>query len=257
MMKNPLKVLVLATAFLVAADAQGQLQANSGNAKTYIQPTSLPSVLQPVAKALGERVSKPGQERSTFVGTMEAGGVKSAITVIRELPDKIRIERGGKPGAGVYNSEKTFAAATLDELDQDLLEMLTFDTSEKFLLTVATEAMPRLIGHRFAVPGVTGFGALVDLYELHGAVPTRGKDLARAKQFMFDSETGLLRRVAYTILKNGATVRVETEYGNYRAVNGNPMPQSVKRREGNTITIDVTFTTTLLQQQAADSVFGN
>lgn len=246
---------IVAMSVAVSVNAQGNSQGSPSDRKNYIRPETMASHVQRYVRALGDRVSKPGKERATFVGNLNSDAVTTPITVITELPGKVRIDRGDKKKPTVFDPDKNFSANGLDDLDHDLLEILGFDTGEKFLFSVQQISMPRLLGYAFKRPGASGFGSEADLFEAEHPIPTRGDKFSRVKQFMFDSNTGLLYRVAYEVSKGGTTARVVTEYGSYEAINGDPMPKRILRKENGRSTIDLTFSSIAIQGKVQDLLF--
>src|SRR5258708_6213683 len=78
------------------------------------------------AKALGDRVMKPGQERTTLTGVYSDGKSKRPIRIVRELQGRFRIEdlvAGGKVIS--FDGERTnVSTGAATEADDSLAESL-------------------------------------------------------------------------------------------------------------------------------------
>lgn len=224
-----LVTILLATAFL--AIAQTVALTNRPVARFY-PPHATPDRVRQIVAAIGDRLDGPGRERLTMNGNLRIGAASSPATVVIELPGQIRIEHNsGRSRVLAFDLTSLNGRAPIDDDDEDLVESLGLDTTEHFLYQVDKNATIRLLGHGFRVANEQGFGSTVDIFQATIPTTARRDGQARVKQFMFDSATGLLRRVAYTVLKNSQAVRASTQYSGYSAVNGTQVPALIVRQE--------------------------
>ncbi len=191
-----------------------------------------------------------------MAGTLQVGTASSPATLTIELPGQVRIEHtAGRPRALAFDLTSLTGRAAIDDDDEDLLESLALDTTENFLYQLDKNAPIRLLGHGFRVAGELGFGAQVDIFQMTIPTPGRRDQQVRVKQFMFDSATGLLRRVSYNIFKNGQLTRINTEYSGYTALNGSLLPGAIIRQENGREVLRFQRTAATLSASVNDSLF--
>ena len=221
--------IISATAFL--AIAQTVVLPNRPVARFY-PPHATPDRVRQIVAAISDRLDGPGRERLTMSGNLRIGAASSPATVVIELPGQIRIEHNtGRARVLAFDLTSLNGRAPIDDDDEDLVESLGLDTTEQFLYQIDKNAAIRLLGHGFRVASEQGFGSTVDIFQATIPTSARRDGQTRVKQFMFDSSTGLLRRVAYTISKNSQAVRASTLYSGYSAVNGTQVPALIVRQE--------------------------
>ncbi len=221
----------------------------------YFKPYTVPSAVRQIALALGPRVQAPGQERLVLDGVLVQGDSKTPLRVIRELPGLLRIEAAGGAGnALVFDGRNLTGRTGTGVKDEDLAEMFEIDSSEHFLNNISTAPL-RMLGQRFHVRGETGFGAEVDLFEM--VVPIRfGREtIMRTKQFMFDTRTGLLRRVAYRIQTGPQTFNIQTVLSDYSQAQGDALPGRIDRVVNGTAAFTFVRNSAALLPAAADNAF--
>lgn len=198
--------------------------------RRYFQAHTVPAGIRQIALALGPRVQTPGRERMIVTGTLARSGSTSALRIIRELPGLARIEESGANGKIlVFDFQRLTGRSPIDDSDEDLVESLEMDSTEQFLNSIAPGATVRLIGQRFQVRGEAGFGAQVDVLEMVLPMKSRRDREVRVKHFMFDTRTGLLRRVAYNTRKANQLVRIQTVVSDYTQIDGHPIPGKIAR----------------------------
>jgi len=110
--------------------------------------------------------------------------------------------------------------------------MFGSDSAESFLAVFGSNAALRHLGSGFQVKGATGFGSLVDVYEVVRPVPVKPAGQAVNKHYMFDSGTGLLSRVTYLAPSGTSTVLIQTVLSNYSAVGAYSLPGNISRIVG-------------------------
>ena len=94
---------------------------------SVIPPGSLPPELERKAATLGDRLSKPGNERIVATGTLSRNGAAAPAILTFELPGKVKLDLGhgeilGFDGVGSWHSTTQLTAG-----DLDLLEALAED----------------------------------------------------------------------------------------------------------------------------------
>lgn len=76
-----------------------------------------------------------------------------------------------------------------------------------------------------------------------------------AKQFQFDTRTGLLHKVVYRTFRAGRVVAVEVEYRDYSEVTGQRVAQHVVRREDGLVVADIQLRTIQIIAKQSDNAF--
>jgi hypothetical protein len=209
--------MIIAALGVLNAQQQGR---SSATRSVYLHPSSGDGRTRFLIEALGDRLRSPGKERTVVAGTLTSGSASSNVVLTWELPDKFRLEEtNGSRRAFVFDGARLTGRSQQNDADNELLESLTADTAEFFLYQAVGGAPLRYLGERFKQPGATGFGATVDIFEFASPAKYPGA-AAVVKQFMFDSDTHLLNRVAYGIRKNGRVVRIRTQIQGWGTVNG-------------------------------------
>ena len=237
--------------FLGATRAFGQPVPRAAVAP--VTAAGLPVHLRRYVHPLAARITVAGKERGTHAGTLDVGGAREAISWTAEFPGKLRVLRGSAGRSLIFDLQGV--GQVLDDLDADLLESLSADTADSFLDTVRRGYQPRMLGSRFRVPGVTGFGAEMDIFEMALPVTARREAGTAVKHFAFDTPTGLLREVTYHRIVGSASTRQITRYSNYETVDGTPIPKQIERFQGAQRRFQINVATSLLQAAAVDGLF--
>lgn len=245
--------LVLASSLTCPAPAQNQ------TAKPrYFPPYAVSSPVRQIVIALGDRVQRPGSERLIMTGSLNRQGAISDIQVIRELPGYLRVDdRGGKDKTLVFDLTSLKGSAAIDDGDEALAETLESDTPEAFLGRLGPGASMRHLGDRFRVKGETGFGSQVDIYEVVSVVALKRDKQAVTKRYMFDSTSGLLRRVVYAVKSSGSTVLVQTVVANYSVAAGYTLPGRIARMVNGVEVLFFTRTGASVTPAQPDGIFAS
>lgn len=229
----------------------------------YLRRGRLRPQLHEIMGALGDRLEKPGKERLAFTGTIARAGSQQAnpISVILEFPGRLRLEEmvNGQKQVTVSKGDKARkTGGTLNNRDEDLVEMLLCDSVEHFLLAQRDGDATRFLGPRFRLDdGTTAnySGPFFDLYETTELIKVRQDIRRQTKVYYFNSDTHLLERIRYR-LANGLT-EVEIRLKNWVEVQGQKLPGEIVRLENNTPVLTLTITSTGIGPRAADEIFGN
>lgn len=246
------------TAGLLAVGCLGPAAAqaiDSASGVRYLDPRSLPAILRRYARAAGDRLWIPGHERLVLQGTASVNGQDSAWSGLVELPGKVRIQYGRERRTAVFDLDQASGTGTLTDEDEAALETLSYDTPDGFLFSIANGNGPRVLGFAFQAAARAGFASRVDIHEAVQTIRSRKKRLPVAKHFEFDTTTGLLSRVTYTTLRNGAPVPVNVTYDDYVVVNSQHLPTRISRREAGGVTLDLTVSTAAVVAAQNDNAF--
>lgn len=204
------------------------IQANQS--PRYYPIHSVISPVRQIVNALGDRVQKPGNERVIMTGLLSRSGVVSTVQIITELPGFLRIdEQGGKGKTLVFNLGNLQGSSAIDDDDEGLAESIENDTAETFLGKFGAGGSVRRLGDRFKVTGAAGFGSEVDIYEVVSSVGVKRDKQAVTKRYMFDSASGLLRKVAYLAQQSGKSVTVQTVLSDYFNAGAYMLPGKIVR----------------------------
>lgn len=220
----------------------------------YIHPVSVSSSLRQIVDALGDRVYEKGKERSIISGTLEYQGKSVGITVVKESPGYLRIElSGASPKTIVHDLNDLTSSRTKEESDEELAELFTSDSAEGFLQGMTQGGSLRKIGDSFVVEGAEGFGAKVDVYDLFSSVSVRQEKPYVLKHYLFDSDTGLLSRVAYSSERSGE--RIQVFLSDYQFVSEYRFPGKIIRKSGERITHAFTLQNGAVAPMGNDDLF--
>ena len=69
--------------------------------QTYVTPGSVPSELRRQLQALGDRLTKPGQERVTLAATLTDSTGSTPVQVVSQLGGQVRVDSTGGPQMSV------------------------------------------------------------------------------------------------------------------------------------------------------------
>jgi hypothetical protein len=192
--------------------------------------------LSTLGKAMGDRLSKPGTERSQLVGRLIQKGAVTPLRLTRDISGAYKLEEvNGRTIASFDGSTNTTPTAGRKPEDDPLEETLTQDVPEVFLFAVANQQAYRFLGGRYRTDDGTTKdyqGPWLDIYQLPVALENRPEKTRRLKLFFFDSTDYLLRRVAYDVPgAQGRVTQVEVFWEGWRNVAGQRFPSRISRRE--------------------------
>lgn len=244
---------------------QNDDRAEGERSAEYVRRGRLRPQLQAALGALGDRLEKPGKERLTLTGTIIKSGRQQAIPVLLvwEFPGRLRLEEqvDGQRNVTVYNGNSARRNGNaLSRREEDLIETLTYDSVEHFLISQLDGAAIRFLGSRFRLDDGTATnyeGPFYDLYETSELIKV-GREIRRqTKVYYFNSNTNLLERVKYQVRRDGLATLVEVRLNNWREVQGQKLPGEIVRLENDTPVLRFTITSTGIGSRAADGIFGN
>ena len=222
----------------------------------YVQPFHVPSAVRPILDALGTRFQTSGSERLIATGQLRRSSGISTVQITTEISGQVRIEETGGRGRTLsFDTTTLNGKGPVDSDDEDLMESLGIDSPEQFIQNLGQGVSLRLLGHRFKVRGETGFGAEVDIFEVVMPVQSRSDKQNRVKHVMFDTQTQLLRRVAYTTTKGNQQVRTETIHSDYSLVNGHQIASRTQRLENGAEVFQFTRQSASIIPTVSDNLF--
>jgi hypothetical protein len=222
----------------------------------YFALHTVSSQVRRIVIALGGRVQAPGKERVVMTGSLNRKGSVSSVQIVRQLPGLLRVdESGGRNRSVVFDQTTLNGSSAIDDDDEDLAETLESDTAETFLAKFGPGASVRYLGDRFKVKGEAGFGSELDIYEVVATVNLKRNKQRVTKRYMFDSNSGLLRRVVYAARRSGKVVLVQTMLSNYSSTTGYPLPGRITRTVEGTEIFSITLSSATVSAAPQDFAF--
>jgi hypothetical protein len=225
--------------FLVAALA-GSIhgQQSPATAGQTINHPALPGEFQLFANALGDRLQTPGKERMTLNGTITESSQSYVATVTYQLPNSVRIDKGGpQPRTLAFDGNTHWASSgSLSEQDRSEMESFLDDAAEVMFFSLSRGSGLRVIARHSRMDDGKApqyAGPWANIYELMGNPFSQPTGTPRQKHFYFDAQTALPMLVRYRVNKSdGSVVLVETSWGHWSKINGQSVPGTVTRSEG-------------------------
>jgi len=242
--------------------APGPARAKRG---AYIRASALSPKLVSHLKAMGDRLENPGRERLSLTGTLTRANDSQPeqVTAVCEFPDQVRLtkQKGNQARVITFDGEQVKADGNpLDEAERDLIETLVYGSAEHFFNTQMQGMATRLLGSRFLLHrGSTADynGPYYDVYKVADQVKTSADQREQVKFYYFNSDTLLLERVTYEILRNGATVAVEVKLGDWTKEAGQQVARRIERFENGESVFVLTLHTAHLSPRVVDGAFAD
>ena len=243
---------LMTQSILMAQVASPGVTATSLASSTYIDATFLPSPARLYIKALGNRLTKPGNERTTLTGTITSAFANGAAQVIWQAPGSIRFNAPGGIGLIYDAAAGLVTGSNMTQAQADTLESLLDDTEESLLYGFMQSARfmqgaaRRYVGGRFrADDGKTPnySGPWYDLYAASQSAMAQPEHPRRAKFYFVDQGTGLLAKTEYSLIRGGATIQAQTRFNKWATTAGQTFPGQIVRTENGTtvMTFDVSL----------------
>ena len=216
-----------------------------GGGQGYVGPQEVPYGAGRVLEIMGDRLQVEGKERLDLSGVLRrAGQDPVGVRILWEFPGKVRLEKrlGEEPdpnkdellvydGAGNLRKKRGTAAVA----DEDLIEMLVYDSVEGFFIGQLEGFATRLLGSRYHRVDDSGsrVGPDYDIYEVINQVRVVGRPLRQRKLYYFNSDTALLERVSYRLAAERVRgeVKVSVEVSDWGEVYGQMIPGRMVRHE--------------------------
>ena len=230
----------------------------------YVRRSNLSPKLNWHLNALGDRLEKPGRERLSVTGTLSRADLQpEEVTAVLEFPDRLRLttQKGNQTRVIAFDGEQVKAPGKpLDEAEQDLIEVLVYDTAEHFFSTQMQGLATRFLGSRFRLDDGSSpdySGPYYDVYKVADQIKTSADKREQLKFYYFNSETLLLERVTYEITRNGSTVKVEERLGDWTKEQGQQVARRFERFENGESVFVLTVRTAGLSPRGDDGMFAN
>jgi hypothetical protein len=205
---------------------------------------SLPSGLSRIAAAVGDRFFVTGKERMQWVAQVSINGSAArTFQVTAEFPAKLRID---SDGVGIVLRPDRLQKSAMSSDMQLLVDTLLTDSTDGLLAAQVLGGSTRHDGRGFRD---RTSGQVYDIFTAYVPSQTRDGLRNRARQFWFDDNTGLLRRVVT------GPPGSDVIYSEWRQVEGNWFPGKVVRRVNGATVLEVLLSAPAVSARRADAVF--
>ena len=213
--------------------------------------------------ALGDRFESPGRARSTFNGTLTryVSGTKvtTAAVIVREFPEKVRIEEQTSNGSRVlgYDGERPWSQSdSLSEQDAALVENIVRDSIDHFISSQANGDATFHLGDRFRMDDGSDSnytGSFYDILKVDDTFLNTTGISSRPTHFYLNSNTGLLERIVYERQADGA--RVEVEFTEWLTSAGQKLPRRTTWRTGGVMAAEFVINQAVFAPSVNDGIF--
>jgi hypothetical protein len=227
---------------------------------TYVRRSSLSPKLVSYLNAMGDRLEKPGRERLNLTGTLSRANDSQTqeVVAVFEFPERLRLtmQKGSQTRVVSFDGEH----ADVDAVDEDLMETLVYGSAEHFFDTQMQGRATRLLGSRFLLHrGSTADynSPYYDVYKVTEQVKTADDEIEQQRFYYFNSDTLLLERVVYEIIRNGYTVKVEERLSDWTREQGQQVARRIERFENGESVFLLTVHTAQHSARVEDGVFSN
>lgn len=261
-----LVAIVLATNRLSEKESMPLQQgpvANGENSKArYVRRAALRPKLGWALSQLGDRMERPGKERTNVAGAVRFGNdpATHSFVLLNEFPNRLRVTltNGSSARTLVFDGNRSRAATALNQVDEALLETLVYDSAEHFFWSQTQQQATRFIGSRIrtddgSTPDYNG--PYYEVYQLTDTVKIGSTPQLRSKFYYFNSETLLLERVLYQQSNQDPALRVEVLLSDWRTVNDQRLPHRVERIEDGVSTFVFSLGSINIAPRQDDGVF--
>jgi hypothetical protein len=164
------------------------------------------------------------------------------------------MENGGQRRVSVYN-RRAAEHSNRPRREAEEIEMLVFDTAERFFTAHAEGAAMRHLGDRFRLDEDSADNHSYNLYEVTDDVGTGARSRRQTKIYALNSDTLLLERVRYETESDGQTMRVEVRLENWQRVQGQMVPLRVERRENDVLVFSLDIASVTIGPRQDDGSF--
>jgi hypothetical protein len=214
-------------------------------------------------EVVGDRFESSAKGRSTVTGTLTryvgSEQLSSQITIVRELPDKIRFEelRASDQRTLGYDGSRSWALGRASTSEESALtELLVCDSLEHLISgQVAGDATLHL-GDMFRTDDGSNenyIGPFYDIIRVEDSFTSQDSTRKRSTLYYFNSQTGLPEKIVYE--HPDRTVRIEVEFGDWMTVDGQQIPASTTWKESGKPVRRLTINKVLFAPIADDGFF--
>ena len=248
--RHPLLVFVLL--IICGSSGMGQAQ-DSGTGEAF---HALPSSLDRHSAALGDRLRKPGKERTTLTGTLVGeSGIPIPLRVILQWPGLVRLE-GLRPNSVPVTFDGRASVLTHSRVEEQLLEIFSSDSADGMIVAAQGGAAIQLLGRRVADATLHNRnGQRQDIFEVSSLLQWSPREQERLKRYYFDSDSGLLTKTQYLDETFSPPVLVETAFTEWSSVEGSFYPTRVERHENGRLAFSFVVTSIVAAPRLSPTTF--
>jgi hypothetical protein len=212
---------------------------------------------------LGDRFEGPAKGRSILTGTLtryvESQQLTSQLTIVRELPDKIRFDEISGSGQRTlgHDGSRSWArgqASTTEEVA--LTELLVCDSVEHLISGQAMGDATLHLGDMFRTDDGSNAnyaGSFYDIIRVEDSFTSQDGTRRGPTLYYFNSRTGLPEKIVYE--RPDRTAKVEVEFGDWMIVAGQQIPASTTWKESGKLVRRLSINKVLLAPIADDGTF--
>ena len=229
----------------------------SAQVTQVVIPSLMDSHQRWLLEAHGDRLTRAGRERVTLVATVSkpdsaSGTLPVEAQIVYQLPLKLRYsEVGSQSKTLIFDGSRASGSLSADSPDLNLMDTLVADREDFFFFNLIAGCATRFYGSGFPLQGSND---AFDAYEI--VVPDRLRNGAlQQKVFLFDTDTGLLRRVNYHLEKSGGTLEISTRLDGWNKVDGQPVPGAITRYENDVPVLTITIHSVVFGPSQNDGIF--
>ena len=208
--------------------------------------------------ALGNRFESPTQGRTIMAATFtRSKGEPRQFTIIRELPDKLRIEETGlttQRTLGHDGNRPWSRAGSLTAEDLRLIESIVRDSVEHFIAGQARGDATFHLGDMFRADDGSNQnydGPFHDILRVDDAFETPEGTKNRSTLFYLNSRTGLLEKIVYEREEG----KIEVEFGEWIAIANQKTPGRIIWKENGSVTNQLVITQVAFSPIVQDGTF--
>jgi hypothetical protein len=208
--------------------------------------------------ALGNRFESLAQGRSIVTATFtRSKGEPSQFTIIRELPDKLRIEETGlttQRTIGHDGNRPWTRAGSLSAEDLRVVESIVRDSVEHFIAGQARGDATLHLGDMFRADDGSNQnydGPFHDILRVDDAFETPEGTKTRPTLFYLDSRTGLLEKIVYEREEG----KIEVEFGGWITIANQKTPGRIVWKENGSVTNQLVITHVAFSPVVQDGTF--
>jgi hypothetical protein len=239
--------------------AQNPSNITKSNQNGYMRKALLSPRLALNLSALGNRLEQPGKERLTVIGNLRLGASAELheFAATLEFPNRLRLFVAGPQSRVITFDEQQTSRPIVADDELALVETLAYDSAEHFFAAHMQGNAMRFLGARFrtddgSTPDYNG--PYFDIYKLADQIKASGQERA-AKLYYFNSDTLLLERVTYVLIRSGSEISVETKLSDWRVVDGQQVARRIERFENGSSVFVLTIRSAVLSRRVDDGIF--
>lgn len=215
------------------AGEQATISPDPSEQVKFVRKAAIWPKLRETLSILGDRLEKPGNERLVMTGSIKRESVSRPFKLVTEFPEKARLEEqiGPQRQVTIFNGrELSKSDGNIGNSDQDLIELLVFDSIEHFFIGQMQGLSTRTLGERFRLDDGTSEtydSGFYDIYLVDEPTELNQTAAAKTKLYYFNSDSLLLEMIKYQLDRGGNSISVEVQLKDWRTVVGQSIPHSI------------------------------